>query len=320
MKLSLEKVALFGLGPMGIAHAKVLRAMEIPFVAVGRGQGSLDNFKKETGIQAVHGGVENWLKTAMPEKAIVAVTEQYLGDVTMALLQKGCKQILVEKPGGANFDDIARVAQEADRKGAKVFVGYNRRFYSSTQKAKELIRADGGAKSFHFEFTEWSHVIAELAKQRQVPQTILDDWFLHNSSHVVDLAFFLGGIPDEIHPLKAGSLPWHPAASIYAGAGKTKSGALFSYHANWGAPGRWSTEIMTSKHRYIFKPLEVLQIQKVGSVAVEFVPLEDDLDKRFKPGVYREIEAFLQGGDSDLPSIRGQVIHTRFLEKIECRE
>ena len=41
-------------------------------------------------------------------------------------------------------------------------VGFNRRFYSSVLKAKDIIHEDGGVKSFFFEFTEWSHVIAGL--------------------------------------------------------------------------------------------------------------------------------------------------------------
>ena len=38
-------------------------------------------------------------------------------------------------------------------------------------------------------------------------------------------------------------------AALVAGAGVTENGALFSYHANWEAPGRWSVEIMTKKRR-----------------------------------------------------------------------
>ena len=36
-----------------------------------------------------------------------------------------------------------------------------------------------------------------------------------------------------------------------------------------------------------------LQIQKIGSVAVDFVDIDDCLDKDFKPGLYKQTEAFL---------------------------
>ena len=65
--------------------------------------------------------------------------------------------------------------------------------------------------------------------------------------HVVDLAFYLCGKPDEISCYTTGGLNWHSAASVFAGAGITKKNVLFSYNANWGAPGRWGVEIMTKK-------------------------------------------------------------------------
>lgn len=45
-----------------------------------------------------------------------------------------------------------------------------------------------------------------------------------------------------------GQLTWHKDGCIYTGAGIATSGALFSYQANWAAPGRWSVEIITDKH------------------------------------------------------------------------
>ena len=71
--------------------------------------------------------------------------------------------------------------------------------------------------------------------------------------------------------------------------------ALFSYHANWEAPGRWSVEILTPKHRLYFKPMETLQIQEIGSVAVNPVQIDDTLDKEFKPGLYLQVKSFLDG-------------------------
>ena len=43
-----------------------------------------------------------------------------------------------------------------------VWLAYNRRFYEASKKAREIILADGGATSLHFEFTEWSHKIREI--------------------------------------------------------------------------------------------------------------------------------------------------------------
>ncbi len=59
------------------------------------------------------------------------------------------------------------------------------------EQLQNYIAEDGGALSINFDFTEWSHKIkylknSGLAKRR---------WLVANSSHVIDLAFHLGGKP-----------------------------------------------------------------------------------------------------------------------------
>lgn len=306
-------VLLVGAGPMAVEYAKVLQTIGVSFTVVGRSEKSAAKFFELTGIAAFSGGIEQFIQANgdLPKRAIVCVSEDMLGQVTRLLLQKNVKSILVEKPGGLTVGDIKQTALVAENAKAEVFIAYNRRFYASVQKAREIIEADGGVISFLFDFTEWSHVIAGLEKAPGVKE----EWFLANSTHVIDLAFYLGGKPVEICCFTAGGLDWHPSASVYSGAGKTDKGALFSYHANWEAPGRWSLEIMTRNHKLIFKPVEKLQIQKTGSVAVEEYSLNDDMDTSFKPGLYQQTMAFLNATDK-LLTINGQVEFVKFYSKI----
>ncbi len=297
-------ILLVGAGPMTIEYAKVLRSLSVDMTVVGRGSGSAVAFKEATGVAVHEGGVDAWLarNAVLPSHAIVAVGERSLGATALLLLDRGVKNLLVEKPGGATVDEIGQVHRMARERGAQVFVAYNRRFYASVLSAEEIIREDGGVTSFNFEFTEWSHVIKDLTKEPGVKE----HWFLHNSTHVIDLAFFLGGSPREISCFSGGALPWHPAGSIYTGAGVSERGALFSYQANWEAPGRWGVEVLTKRHRLIFRPLEKLQIQKIGSVAIEPVTIDDALDTSYKAGLYRQTQAFLSGDRKRLCAIQEQ--------------
>jgi len=292
-----EKVWLIGAGPMAIEYAKVLQAENIAFDVIGRGAISAACFTEKTGVPVRQGGLQSWLDRGIrrPEKAIVAVNVEELAETTVLLLTNGVKRILVEKPAGTTLEEITHVANETKKQRAKVYVAYNRRFYASTLKAQRIIAEDGGTTSFAFEFTEWSHQIANLDKDARVKR----NWFLANSTHVVDLAFYLGGIPKKISCYQSGGLSWHPSASIFTGAGSTTTGALFSYHANWEAPGRWKVEILTRKHRLIFCPLEKLQVQEIGSTAIEDVKLENELDLEFKPGLFLQVKAFLTGKNGD---------------------
>ena len=287
----INEVLLVGAGIMARDYAKVLAAQNVKFSVVGRGVDSASAFEEQTGVAVLAGGLKGYLQNrlVLPGLAIVAVGVEQLATTTMMLLERGVKRILVEKPAGIDSAEITQVAEACKRHGAEVFVGYNRRFYASTLKAKEIVAEDDGVTSFNFEFTEWGHVIEPLAVDASVKQ----HWFLANSTHVVDLAFFLGGEPSELVSYTSGGLSWHPTASAFAGAGRTSEGALFSYQANWAAPGRWGVEILTRRHRLVFRPMEQLHVQEIGSVAVSRLEIDDRLDQEFKPGLFRQVESFL---------------------------
>lgn len=286
-----KDVILVGAGEMAVEYSKVMTAMGINYIIVGRGEESATNCEKLTGHRVLRGGIEKYISenTDLPDKAIVTVYPLSLKNVTIQLINSGIKKILVEKPAGMNLDEIIELSDFAHYNKAEVFVAYNRRFYASVDKARKMIEEDGGVTSFNFEFTEWSHKIEGLKK----PKEELEGWFMANSTHVVDLAFFLGGEPKEISSFVHGGLSWYSKASAFSGAGITENGAVFSYTANWESAGRWSVEVLTKKHKFIFEPLEQLKIQNRGEIQVSEVELDDEVDVKFKAGLYKQVEAFL---------------------------
>ncbi len=287
----MKDVLLVGAGYMAKEYAKVLHGLKSSFVVVGRSEESARRFEQEIGESVVQGGLSAFIagQAVIPSYAIVAVGIKALYENVMTLLQAGVKHILLEKPGSLRLEEFQKMADAAKDQGAEVSIAYNRRFYASTRAAKGYIEEDGGVASFNFEFTEWLHVFEEQGRL----QDILPYLFLANSSHVADLAFFLGGKPTEISCYRKEAAQWKGIYTSFAGAGKTKTGSLFNYQANWEAPGRWSVEIMTNKRRLIFRPLEKLQIQQMKSVKVDFAEIDYTLDEMYKPGLYLETQAFL---------------------------
>ncbi len=312
--LSSKNVVLFGAGPMAIDYAKVLKHFNANFTVVGRGREGIDKFQEQTGIAAIANGVSGWQKkgNASAEYGIVAVNCEVLTATAIELMDAGIRKVLLEKPAGLTAPEIHAVCEHAKKTDTRIFVGYNRRFYASVIAAKKLIEDDGGVLSFNFEFTEWCDRIPEKLKHSDTGK----NWFLANSSHIVDMAFYLGGEPKELHTCTAGGNDWHPTATVFTGAGVTHSGALFSYQANWDAPGRWEVEILTLKHRYVFRPLEKLQILKHNTVTIESVDIDDRLDLEFKPGLYRQTESFLKE-DPNAPLLN---IHKHYEKVSTCYE
>lgn len=306
----MKKVMLFGLGPIGIEYTKIFTDMGYSVLPVGRSTTGCDTFEEATKLSAVRWDSLELENIDIPDIAIVAVGEAQLGSVTNTLIQRGFKRILVEKPGGSSYDEIEQLSKLATEHGCDVRVGYNRRFYSSVIRGLEIIKADGGVRTFHFDFSEWSHTIEPLEKEEGVK----DRWFIHNSSHIVDMSFYLGGWPTELTSISDKPMSWH-SAGAFVGMGRTDSGAMFTYNSDWVGPGRWGVEIVTASHRLIYRPLEKLQIQEVGTVRTNVEEVDDSLDQKYKPGFYKQVEAFLTQ-DSSLPTIQEQCEHLLTYRKI----
>lgn len=313
MNQDTQPILLVGAGPMAAEYAKVLKDLKINFLAIGRGIENAKKFTESVGHEVISGGVEKFLKSLsfFPQKAIVAVSEENLGKVTLLLLEHGIKSILLEKPGGLDFDEIRKVGNLALSTKAKVFVAYNRRFYTSVKKALGIIEKDGGVLSIFFDFTEPDFKIAPLVKGLGVKE----NWFLQNSTHVVDMAFFLAGTPKKLVAFKSGSLPWHSKGAIFSGAGITEKNSLFTYHANWKGPGRWGVELVTLNHKLFLRPLEKLQIQALDSFEIKDVKIDDSVDIKYKPGIFREVQSFL-GDKRNLCTISEQVENLKFYKQI----
>ncbi len=303
-----NNVWLIGLGNMGYEYSRVLDSLGIIYTAIGRSEKSTTLFTEKTGHKAHPGGIGIFLqqKPQLPDAAIISVNLENLKDTAVQLLNYGVRHILIEKPGVHHFHEIEELCDLAKEYVAKIMIAYNRRFYASVMKAREIIKEDGGVTSFHFEFTEWTNKLFGLYSHKIESLRTL---FLTNSSHVVDTAFYLGGTPDKISCYHAGTLEWHKP-SIFAGAGITTEGALFSYNANWQSAGRWSVEIMTPKHRLHLRPMEKLMIQNIDSIAINEVDIDPShYDTDFKPGLYLQTKAFLEGDYSQFCSVFEQKRH-----------
>ncbi len=304
---------LVGAGAMAQDYCKVLDAQCANFKVIGRSINSAKSFKANTGKPVQTGGITNALRAhSAPDCAIIAVGVESLADTTLKLMRAGTQRILLEKPGGVNTLEIQAIAEAANKYNAEVLIAYNRRFYAATTLARTLIAKDGGATSCNFEFTEWSHIIAPLLKGVAFKEA----WVLANSTHVIDLAFHLCGFPKDWHFWTGGSLDWHSSAARFCGSGITEHDVFFSYHADWEAPGRWGVEVLTRRHRFVFRPMEQLQVMKLGSVKIESVELDDHFDKAYKPGLFMQTKAFIERDDHFFCSIHEQLRHWAIYEEM----
>lgn len=308
-----NQTILVGTGSMAVEYAKVLTELKQDFIAIGRGEASARAFEEATRHKPVTGGLDRFLEQntiSSDTSVIIAAGTEGLMSTMLAVLKQGCDKVLVEKPAAISIEELLDHKSELEAYQDKVFVAYNRRFYTSVMEAERLLQEDGGLESMHFEFTEWAHKIEPLQKAAGVKE----NWFFANSTHVVDLAFYLAGEPTDWNAFsKSGTLDWHEKSN-FSGAGITERGVLFSYISNWESAGRWGIELMTSKRRIYLKPMEGLSVQSRGTIAIVEHEFEKGKDQLFKPGLYHQTEAFLyENGENRLLSLSKHFEHSAYI-------
>lgn len=311
--MTIKKITIVGSGPMANAYHDVLAELRVDHLIVGNTGSRRMLFSQVTDDNFIRGGIPVAVdQKVLTDWAIVAVPIPSLALVVRQLVQAGVKNILVEKPGALDHEELSKLKEYVEENNANVRVAYNRRFLSSVAALKNRLVSDGGATSMSFEFTEWGHVVKNLNHPREVMET----WLIANSSHVIDLAFFLCGEPLELNCSTLGGLPWHTKSSRFSGSGVTIEGCVFSYLADWSSAGRWAIDVRTSRASYSLKPLEHLYCCKVGSLESVQLKIDDAIDAKFKPGLHRMVTNFLSGDHADLPELGSQLNRWKIYEKI----
>jgi predicted dehydrogenase len=299
---------LIGTGPMAIEYAKVLSHLKLDFTVIGRGMKNAGIFRTQTGIQPFTGGFDKYLSEHNGKPAdfsIICTDILSLAETASSAVRAGVRNILLEKPGSLYKEKLEELSVYARSRECRIYIAYNRRFYSSVTEARKIILDDSGLTSMHFEFTELSHRITQIDS----PAEIKSNWFMANSTHVVDLAFHLGGLPRELSAWTGGEnmLEWHPVSSVFSGFGIGEKNVPFTYMADWNAPGRWSVELMTKNSRICLKPMEEIRVIRKGSFDEVKLKTDDDFDRLFKPGLYNMVRSFVEGENEFLPSIGHQI-------------
>ncbi|WP_222535556.1 hypothetical protein [Pedobacter polysacchareus] len=317
MSLKNTNVLLIGSGYMAREYLLVLVGLQCNVTIVGRGEEKIALLKAEfPQFTYYSGGLENYLisNDSFPSFAINAVNVNHLRNTSLQLLNKGIKYILIEKPGDISTEGLEEIRSSAIKNEAQVSIAYNRRYYSSVIALKEHIMMDGGVRSVHFEFTEWVHTIDPSIYDSYT----LGKWITANSSHVIDTVVSIIGLPEQLNANVQGlnEISWHPSGSVFTGNGVSRNKVPFTYHSDWLSAGRWSIEIMTKKRRFYLKPMEKLQVQNRGSVAIEEVNVDDTIDKEFKPGLYLLTESFLSRNTDNLVNLDDQIVMNSFYDKI----
>ncbi len=309
-----KSILLIGAGAMAEQFAQAFSRMNMKNVTVlSRAEKRTTQLCNKYNFRPLSGGFEKHLSSLKKMDLVVITTPiPTLIPATIAAIESGQTNILVEKPGSLYSQRLLSLAEKVNSQVVKI--AYNRIVYPNFYKLKELAEEEGGITSCRYTFTEWIHRFDFTKESAET----FSHWGIANTLHPISMAHELIGMPKEIWSSQSGKLDWHPAGKTFVGSGITENDVLFSYHADWTSSGRWGIEIMTEKNAYRLIPLEDLYVCPKGSVKWEKVPFETAYPD-VKQGVAEEIAIMLTEATFEKPeliSLEKAAAYTQLAEKI----
>jgi predicted dehydrogenase len=296
------RLGVIGTGPVVRHHLEVLRAIPgVEAVAIaGRRKGPRDLLARDYGIAETvedyrvllgHGGLDGILVLVAPDA---------IAEVARAALQTHIPTFL-EKPPGLSYREAANLAECASSRGTLNMVGLNRRFYSTVTAAMDAVSRAGPLSGLAI------HANEDLARARAAgrSQRILERWVYANSLHTIDLLRFLGGpLRNDTRDVKRPAARPPDAISIVATI-ETVNGAVATYESHWGSPAPWTVILDGRDTAAVLSPLEEgWTIRTIDGTRVRTALPIDEVDRSFKPGFLRQMEAFVESIRSGVPAVR----------------
>lgn len=230
-------------------------------------------------------------QSSLWDAIILAVSTEAMVPLVELAIETG-KPVLAEKPVGITSRTLSHLVDS----NAPVMVGFNRRFYTPVQAAKNFIES-GGPCLMHLELPE-DVPIDRLTGFRDLKSVRL------NSVHGFDLVNYLasGLTIVDVHHVQVVSERKGGVLVL-----RSPRGDLCTISANWNTPANFSLAIDRDGERFELRPLEYGAIYRGMRVveptidtpirkylpqrAFEILPDQDSI--KFKPGFVAQCRALL---------------------------
>ena len=280
------RVGIIGAGNMARKHLAAMAALEWmkPVGIVSRTRAKAEHLARDFAIAHCFDHAGDLVAQARPDALMILVNEDQMFDVVRAAVPYGLP-LFVEKPAGLTPGQNLALAQLAQQKNIKSMVGFNRRYYSVFHKGLEIIGQHGPLLGIHVQGHERFWRVREAGTFKQ---DVMDHWIYANSTHTIDLLRFFGKEVSAVKVMRH-SLR-EPRGDQFAALMQTASGAIGQYQSHWYSPGGWSVVLYGDGVTVEFKPLEQGRWTDREFKTHEIAA--DECDVRFKPGLYRQMEAF----------------------------
>ena len=315
--MSKAKIGIIGAGSIVRKHLDVISGIKwIEAVGItSRTREKAEHVAQEYGIPVCSDDVESLIKQARPDALMVLVSVEQIYQVVSNIIPYGLP-LFLEKPPGISPDETKTLVKLAQEHSVHTMVGFNRRYYSVFRKGRDIILDNGPLLGVSVEGHERFWKIKD-----RLSDTKRSKWLYANSTHTIDLLRFFGGELSNVHAVAHSYIEKN--FDQFAAVMEFESGALGNYMAHWYSPGGWGVRLFGEGVTVEFEPLEQGVWINTDFNKHEIVP--DDADLNYKPGFYRQMEAFGEMVRSGTLNWPGQDLEEAYntmclAEKISCSE
>lgn len=284
---NLTRLVLIGYGRIAPKHLEAFRALRCEFVACcNRSEAGRARAQSEGGIPRVYADIDDMLVAERPDGVVCTASLDQVYAAAMKILPHRIPTLL-EKPPGTSLAEWRELCRLAEHYGTPVTVGLNRPYYGVLQKA---LADAGGVEAVTSVTLDWSedpqHGLNRGLTRSQVHRLVFA-----NSLHGLHLLTTLAGdLPDPQIVTRDLGEPFRRIMSLQ---GVSSRGTAAAFYSTWDAPAPWRLVFHARGRRYCLAPLESCTVQTYGQKELGTIE-PDDVDCRFKPGFYRQSEAFLK--------------------------
>ncbi len=278
------KIVIIGAGNMANQYLKVLsknKKIELSGI-FSRTFQKAEKLKKIFKIKNNLNSITNLYNQTNADIVIVTVPGDYMLKTTLKCM-KFPWLIFIEKPPGLNFQEYIQLLNHSKINNKKIYVGMNRRYFSSTINLNRKLTKINEPRSIHI----YDQQDTLAAKKRGKSKKLLRNWMYANSIHLIDyISFLTRGVIRKKY-------------FIYRGKNEINCYLIFSsgdtvnYICRWNKPGPWQVKVSTKKHYFEMSPLEILRIKSAYNKKNLILDISDD-DKKFKTGLKLQIDNLMK--------------------------
>jgi predicted dehydrogenase len=192
------KVAVVGLGKMGISHFALVNAHPVTETIACDATGFMVDVLRKNISNRIYKKYDDLLENEKLDAVVIATPSRHHGSMVRSALSKGI-HVFCEKPFCLDWQESFELAEMAEAKGLINQVGYHYRFVGAFRRMKEIVDSGALGTITHVLAEAYGPVVLQPKRQTWRTQKAEGGGCLYDyAAHPVNLLNWMFGLPEHV--------------------------------------------------------------------------------------------------------------------------